>query len=165
MESPKYWKLELPGKSLLTNQVAFSTFAYSGPPAVQFLVLTFTNCSSGNDTSYGLSTAIPPIVYFQTIGMLLAGLFFSEADAAIFGIGETTMRHEAMFSLDTAYYHNSFPPNYLPNSHTSPEQVGEVAAAAGAKHVVLSHYAPPGLPDIPPPGRNLRGQERAPGSG
>ena len=55
--------------------------------------------------------------------------------------------HEAMFSLDTAYYHNSFPPNYLPNSHTSPEQVGEVAAAANAKHVILSHYAPPGLPD------------------
>lgn len=55
--------------------------------------------------------------------------------------------HEAMFSLDTAYYHNSFPPNYLPKSHTSPEQVGEVAAAANAKHVVLSHYAPPGLPD------------------
>lgn len=55
--------------------------------------------------------------------------------------------HEAMFSLDTAYYHNSFPPNYLPNSHTSPEQVGEVTAAANAKHVVLSHYAPTDLPD------------------
>jgi len=55
--------------------------------------------------------------------------------------------HEAMFSLDTAYYNNSFPPNYLPSSHTSPEQVGEVAAAANAKHVILSHYAPTDLPD------------------
>ena len=55
--------------------------------------------------------------------------------------------HEAQFSLDDAYYHNRFPPNYLKNSHTSAEQVGEVAAAAGAKHVVLSHYEPADLPD------------------
>jgi ribonuclease BN (tRNA processing enzyme) len=33
-------------------------------------------------------------------------------------------------SLDDAYYHNKFPPNYLVNSHTSARQVGEVAAAA-----------------------------------
>ncbi len=38
--------------------------------------------------------------------------------------------HEAQFSLDDAYYGNRFPPNYLVNSHTSAEQVGEVAAAA-----------------------------------
>ncbi|MEE6167239.1 MULTISPECIES: MBL fold metallo-hydrolase [unclassified Mycolicibacterium] len=55
--------------------------------------------------------------------------------------------HEAQFSLDDAYYHNRFPPNYLKSSHTSAEQVGEVAAAAGAKHVVLSHYSPTDLPD------------------
>jgi ribonuclease BN (tRNA processing enzyme) len=55
--------------------------------------------------------------------------------------------HEAQFSLDDAYYHNRFPPNYLVNSHTSAEQVGEVAAAADAKHVVLSHYSPTDLPD------------------
>ena len=55
--------------------------------------------------------------------------------------------HEAQFSLDDAYYHNRFPPNYLVNSHTSAEQVGEVAAAANAKHVILSHYAPTDLPD------------------
>jgi len=55
--------------------------------------------------------------------------------------------HEAQFSLDDAYYHNRFPPNYLVNSHTSAEQVGEVAAAANAKHVVLSHYEPTNLPD------------------
>ncbi len=55
--------------------------------------------------------------------------------------------HEAQFSLDDAYYHNRFPPNYLQNSHTSAEQVGEVAAAANAKHVVLSHYSPTDLPD------------------
>ena len=55
--------------------------------------------------------------------------------------------HEAQFSLDDAYYHNRFPPNYLQNSHTSAEQVGEVAAAANAKHVVLSHYSPPDLAD------------------
>jgi len=55
--------------------------------------------------------------------------------------------HEAQFSLDDAYYHNRFPPNYLVNSHTSAEQVGEVAAAANAKHVVLSHYSPTDLPD------------------
>ncbi len=55
--------------------------------------------------------------------------------------------HEEQFSLDDAYYHNRFPPNYLQNSHTSAEQVGEVAAAANAKHVVLSHYSPTDLPD------------------
>jgi ribonuclease BN (tRNA processing enzyme) len=55
--------------------------------------------------------------------------------------------HEAQFSLDDAYYHNRFPPNYLKSSHTSAEQVGEVAAAANAKHVVLSHYEPTNLPD------------------
>ena len=55
--------------------------------------------------------------------------------------------HEAQFSLDDAYYDNRFPPNYLQNSHTSAEQVGEVAAAANAKHVVLSHYSPTDLPD------------------
>lgn len=55
--------------------------------------------------------------------------------------------HEAQFSLDDAYYHNRFPPSYLVNSHTSAEQVGEVAAAANAKHVILSHYSPTDLPD------------------
>jgi ribonuclease BN (tRNA processing enzyme) len=55
--------------------------------------------------------------------------------------------HEAQFSLDDAYYHNRFPRNYLQNSHTSADQVGEVAAAANAKHVVLSHYSPTDLPD------------------
>lgn len=55
--------------------------------------------------------------------------------------------HEAEFSLDDAYYGNRFPPNYLQSSHTSAEQVGEVAAAANAKHVVLSHYQPSDLPD------------------
>jgi ribonuclease BN (tRNA processing enzyme) len=55
--------------------------------------------------------------------------------------------HEAQFSLDDAYYHNRFPPNYLKSSHTSAEQVGEVAAAANAKHVVLSHYDPTDLAD------------------
>jgi ribonuclease BN (tRNA processing enzyme) len=55
--------------------------------------------------------------------------------------------HEAQFSLDDAYYGNRFPPNYLVNSHTSAEQVGEVAAAANAKHVILSHYSPTDLAD------------------
>jgi ribonuclease BN (tRNA processing enzyme) len=55
--------------------------------------------------------------------------------------------HEAQFSLDDAYYGNRFPPDYLVNSHTSAEQVGEVAAAANAKHLILSHYSPTNLPD------------------
>jgi ribonuclease BN (tRNA processing enzyme) len=55
--------------------------------------------------------------------------------------------HEAQFSLDDAYYHNRLHPNYLQNSHTSAERVGEVAAAANAKHVVLNHYSPTDLPD------------------
>ncbi|WP_423797250.1 MBL fold metallo-hydrolase [Mycolicibacterium tusciae] len=55
--------------------------------------------------------------------------------------------HEAQFSLDDSYYGDRFPPNYLKSSHTSAEQVGEVAAAANAKHVVLSHYEPTDLPD------------------
>lgn len=55
--------------------------------------------------------------------------------------------HEAMLSLDTAYFDNVFPPAYLPSSHTSPEQVGEVAAEANAKRVILSHYQPTNLPD------------------
>lgn len=55
--------------------------------------------------------------------------------------------HEAQFSLDDAYYGNRFPPNYLKSSHTSAVQVGEVAAAANAGHVILSHYEPTDLPD------------------
>ncbi|MBJ7336400.1 MAG: MBL fold metallo-hydrolase [Mycolicibacterium sp.] len=55
--------------------------------------------------------------------------------------------HEAQFSLDDAYYGNRFPPNYLVKSHTSAEQVGEVALAANAKHLILSHYEPTDLPD------------------
>ena len=55
--------------------------------------------------------------------------------------------HEAQFSLDDSYYGNRFPPNYLKSSHTSAVQVGEVAAAANAKHVILSHYEPTDLTD------------------
>jgi len=55
--------------------------------------------------------------------------------------------HEAQFSLDDAYYGNRFPPNYLKSSHTSAVQVGEVAAAANAGRVILSHYEPTDLPD------------------
>ena len=69
--------------------------------------------------------------------------------------------HEAQFSLDDAYYGNRFPPDYLVKSHTSAEQVGEVAAAANAKHVVLSHYSPTDLPDskwLTAVGRNYSGK-------
>jgi ribonuclease BN (tRNA processing enzyme) len=55
--------------------------------------------------------------------------------------------HEAQFSLEDGYYHNKFPPKYLVNSLTSAEGVGEVVAAADAKHVILSHYSPTDLPD------------------
>ena len=55
--------------------------------------------------------------------------------------------HEAQFTLDDAYYGNRFPPGYLASSHTSAEQVGEVAAAANAKRLILSHYSPTNLPD------------------
>lgn len=55
--------------------------------------------------------------------------------------------HEAQFSLDDAYYGNRFPPGYLVKSHTSAVQVGEVAAAANAGQVILSHYEPTDLPD------------------
>lgn len=55
--------------------------------------------------------------------------------------------HEAMFSLDDVYWRGSFPENYQCNSHTSAEQVGKVAAAAGARHLILSHYSPLDLPD------------------
>lgn len=61
--------------------------------------------------------------------------------------GTDILVHEAMFSLDTAYYGNVFPPDYLPKSHTSAEQVGEVAAVVKPKHLILSHYAPDDLPD------------------
>lgn len=57
------------------------------------------------------------------------------------------LMHESMFSLDDAYYRDKFPADYLVRSHTSAEQVGEVAAAARAKRVVLSHYSPADLPD------------------
>ncbi|MBI3228555.1 MAG: MBL fold metallo-hydrolase [Mycolicibacterium cosmeticum] len=55
--------------------------------------------------------------------------------------------HEAQFSLADTGANSRFPPGYLVRSHTSAEQVGEVAAAAKAKHVVLSHYSPTNLPD------------------
>lgn len=61
--------------------------------------------------------------------------------------GTDILVHESMFSLDTAFYGNRFPPNYLVNSHTSAAQVGEVAAAAGTGHLIVSHYDPPDLPD------------------
>lgn len=61
--------------------------------------------------------------------------------------GTDVLVHEAQFRLDDAYYGNRFPPDYLVRSHTSAEQVGEVAAAAGARHVILSHYEPTNLPD------------------
>jgi ribonuclease BN (tRNA processing enzyme) len=61
--------------------------------------------------------------------------------------GTDILVHEAQFSLDDAYYGNRFPPGYLVKSHTSAEQVGEVASAARAEHVVLSHYEPTDLPD------------------
>lgn len=61
--------------------------------------------------------------------------------------GTDVLVHEAMFSLDTAFYGNRFPPNYLPNSHTSAVQVGEVAAVVQPKHLIVSHYDPPDLPD------------------
>lgn len=75
--------------------------------------------------------------------------------------GTDILVHESLFSLDDAFYHNIFPPNYLPASHTSAEQVGEVGAAANAKHVVLSHYGPMGLPDSQwqdAIGKNYKGQ-------
>lgn len=61
--------------------------------------------------------------------------------------GSDILIHESMFSLDTAFYGNRFPPNYLANSHTSAEQVGEVAAAVQPGHLIVSHYDPPDLPD------------------
>jgi ribonuclease BN (tRNA processing enzyme) len=75
--------------------------------------------------------------------------------------GTDILVHESQFSLDDAYDHHIYPPNYLPASHTSAEQVGEVGAAANAKHVVLSHYGPMGLPDSQwqdAIGRNYKGQ-------
>jgi ribonuclease BN (tRNA processing enzyme) len=75
--------------------------------------------------------------------------------------GTDILVHESQFSLDDAFYHNIFPPNYLPASHTSAEQVGEVGVAANAKHVVLSHYRPMGLPDSQwqdAIGKNYKGQ-------
>ncbi|MCT7368563.1 MBL fold metallo-hydrolase [Mycolicibacterium llatzerense] len=61
--------------------------------------------------------------------------------------GTDILVHEAQFSLADGGNNSRFPPGYLVRSHTSAEQVGEVAAAAGAKHVVLSHYSPTDLPD------------------
>ncbi|MFN8088788.1 MAG: MBL fold metallo-hydrolase [Mycobacterium sp.] len=69
--------------------------------------------------------------------------------------------HEAMFRLDDDYWHGHFPPDYQCNSHTSAEQVGEVAAAAGVRHLVLSHYSPLGLADaewLGEIGRNFSGK-------
>ena len=61
--------------------------------------------------------------------------------------GTDILVHEAQFSLDDTGNNRRFPPGYLVRSHTSAEQVGEVAVAAGAEHVVLSHYSPTDLPD------------------
>ena len=61
--------------------------------------------------------------------------------------GTDILVHEAQFSLADGGNNSRFPPGYLVRSHTSAEQVGEVAAAANAKHVVLSHYSPTDLPD------------------
>lgn len=75
--------------------------------------------------------------------------------------GTDVLVHEAMFSLDTAFYGNRFPPNYLPNSHTSAVQVGEIAAVVATGHLIVSHYDPPDLPDsqwFDAIGRNFAGR-------
>jgi len=75
--------------------------------------------------------------------------------------GTDILVHEAMFSLDTAFYGNRFPPDYLPRSHTSAVQVGEIAAAVRPRHLIVSHYDPPDLPDsqwLDAIGRNFTGQ-------
>lgn len=61
--------------------------------------------------------------------------------------GTDILVHEAMITLDDSYYGDSFPPTYLQNSHTSAEQVGQVAAAVNPKQLILSHYYPVDLPD------------------
>ncbi|QWF78845.1 MBL fold metallo-hydrolase [Amycolatopsis sp. CA-230715] len=52
--------------------------------------------------------------------------------------GTDLLVHECIFTLNSVYHQRS---------HTSAEQVGEVAAAAAAGKVVVSHYDPPGLDD------------------
>lgn len=74
--------------------------------------------------------------------------------------GTDILVHEAMITLDDAYYGDSFPPTYLQNSHTSAEQVGEVAAAVNPKQLILSHYYPVDLPDsqwLDEVGKNFNG--------
>ena len=75
--------------------------------------------------------------------------------------GSDVLVHEAMFSLDTAFYGNRFPPDYLPRSHTSAVQLGEIAAVVAPKHLIVSHYDPPDLPDsqwLDAIGTNFRGR-------
>nr|WP_233211513.1 MBL fold metallo-hydrolase [Mycobacterium sp. shizuoka-1] len=75
--------------------------------------------------------------------------------------GTDILVHEAMITLDDAYYGDSFPPTYLQNSHTSAEQVGEVAAAVNPRQIILSHYYPVDLPDsqwLDEVGKNFTGQ-------
>jgi ribonuclease BN (tRNA processing enzyme) len=52
--------------------------------------------------------------------------------------GTDILVHEAIFTLSSVYHQRS---------HTAPSEVGEVATAAGAKQVILSHYTPANLPD------------------
>ena len=61
--------------------------------------------------------------------------------------GTDILVHESMFSLDSAFYGGRFPTDYLIRSHTSAEQVGQVAARTGPRHLIVSHYDPPDLPE------------------
>ncbi|MFN8228185.1 MAG: MBL fold metallo-hydrolase [Mycobacterium sp.] len=61
--------------------------------------------------------------------------------------GTDVLVHESMFSLDSAFYGGRFPTDYLVRSHTSAEQVGQVAAQTGPRHLIVSHYDPPDLPE------------------
>ena len=77
--------------------------------------------------------------------MVLAGLVaaYVVSGAQTFNLIELAkdtdyLVHEAEYSLDNAFFSNRFPPDYLVNSHTSAEQVGEVAAAAGAKPMLMA---------------------------
>jgi ribonuclease BN (tRNA processing enzyme) len=57
--------------------------------------------------------------------------------------GTDILVHESHFSLDDAFHHNIFPPNYLPASHTSAEQVGEVGAAKTSSALIAARVDAP----------------------
>jgi ribonuclease BN (tRNA processing enzyme) len=89
----------------------------------------------------------------QARSIVLSGDTTYSPELIAFAMGADVLVHEAMYlpTLERLLARNPNAPTLLAHllaSHSTTEQVGEVAAAAGVKTVVLYHFVPGGDPSI-----------------